>query len=127
MNQLNIRGYKVLPTGINPEAKLEMVREDIRKLERSITMDGDMKEDTKPIRKLLNYLEKDVEYSLELQRTLRDNLAPVLNQQPKVEKSSPIDEALNASSTVFNDLDSLSRKIKSHNSGLIELLEDLEI
>ncbi len=127
MNQLNITGYKKLPTGIIPEAKLESVREDIRQLERSIIMDGNAKEEVKPIRRLLNLLDKEVEYSLELERTLRDNLAPVLNQQPKVESTGPTDEDMGASSSIFNDLESLYLRYKNLNIGLIGLIEDLEI
>ncbi len=127
MNHLNITGYKNLPNGIIPEQELISVREEIRLLERSVTMNGEAKSEEKPIRKLLNYLEKDLEYSLELQKTLRDNLAPVLNSQPKIEKTGGVEESVNGSSTVFNDLDALSRKLKRLNTGLIELLEDLEI
>lgn len=90
-------------------------------------MDGNAKEEVKPIRRLLNLLDKEVEYSLELERTLRDNLAPVLNQQPKVESTGPTDEDMGASSSIFNDLESLYLRYKNLNIGLIGLIEDLEI
>lgn len=131
LSSVNLAGYAV-KDGVEPDMeKLEEIKRKIEIQHYNVILEDMMQDEVKaeqqPIRRTLDTIEKDLVYSSELEKTLRDRLSPVLSQQPKIEKAITDNEKAAASSTVYSDLESINRQIERLNAGLLEILEDLEI
>ncbi len=81
-----------------------------------------------PVALIMDRLNIEMELAMELQKTLRSMLSPVLNQQPREDDEGRVAVPIvSGSSNLFNDLDQLVTRLAGLNSGYEQLQRDIEL
>ncbi len=80
-----------------------------------------------PISLVMDRLSMEMELAIELQKTLRSTLSPVLNQQPREEEEKASTPIINGSSNLFSDLDAVTVRLAALNAGYLSIKNDIEL